>query len=259
MGRIGIVLILLPLGLALLGLGVLHGLHQPSDLTGIGICALGGFAFLAFGAWRWWMESSRRVALFDTGLEVLSGGKHSAIRFEEMEEVWLTVQRVQTGGLLGMAVMAAIKKMRAKKPLDERGLSLQMRVAGGGTTLKLSEQDKGIFAAYEEITRRVNPRLVQSARQRIDSGATVAFNKISLSREGLSFGKKLIRLPEIEKITIQNGQFSVKVTGKWFKSGQSISRIPNLYVLTELVNQLSGGTIAMDIPMGVNLASHLYV
>jgi len=103
----------------------------------------------------------------------------------------------------------------------------------------------------------VNPRLIQSGRQRVEAGGSVAFNRISLSREGLAFGKKTIRLTDIEKITIQNGQFSAKVTDKWFKSGQPVSRIPNLYVLTELVAQLSAGSIEMDVPMGMNLASRL--
>jgi hypothetical protein len=253
--RIGLVIFFLPLGLWLLGSGVKIAIRHPSDFSDIGILLILGLTVLAFTVWRFWTELTRRVALYDAGLEVIQRGKRSAIRFEHMEEVWLTAQRAQTGGLIGMGIRALIERMRKDKSLDARGVSLQMRVVGAGTTVKLTSLDKGVFAAYQEVIRRVNPRLVQEARTRIDSGNSVAFNKIKLSREGLAFGKKIIRLDQIEKLSIKDGKLSVKVKNKWFASGQRVARTPNLYVLTELVAQMSNGTIQMDVSMGMNLAS----
>ena len=256
--RIAALTLILPIGLAVLYGGAWFVLNQPSNYPWIGGCLLGGLAILAFTAWRYWTESTRRVALYDTGLELIASGKRSTIRFEHIEEVWFAARRMQTGGLIGMAVLAIVDKIRKNKSLDERGVMIQMRVVGGDTTIKLNNYDKGVFAAYQEIIRRANPRLILDGRKRIDSGGTVTFNKVSLSREGLTFGKKTIQLAQIEKITIKEGGFSVKVKDKWLKSGQPVARIPNLYVLTELVAQLSGGTIEMDIPMGMNLASRYY-
>jgi hypothetical protein len=221
-----------------------------------GILLAVGLAVLV--AWRFWVESTRRAALYDTGLELVASGKTSTIRFESIDEVWITMQRVQAGGLIGIAISAAVDKMRKDKSVDERGVTISLRVVGGGTTIKLSNMDKGVFAAYTEIISRVNPRLIAAAKKRIDSGDPIAFGKISVSRDSLTFGKKSVQLSTIEKISIQNGQFSAKVTGKWFKSGQPVARIPNLYVLTALVVQLSNGTIEMDVPMGINLATRIY-
>ena len=258
--RVAILVFFLPLGLALLGYGIKLLLDQPENAQEGGAYLLGGLAVLAFFAWRYRAESTRRAVLTSAGLELETSGKRLAIPFDHMEEVWFNAQRIQAGGLIGMAVIALMDRMRTDKSMDERGLTIQLRVAGAGATLKLSNQDKGVFAAYQEIIRQVNPRLTLEARSRIDAGQTVAFNKVALSREGLAIGKKQ-RIPfaQIEKFSIQKGALSVKVKGKWFNSGQKVARIPNLYVLAELVAQLSDGKIEMDVPVGMNLVSRCCV
>jgi len=255
-GRIALLLILLPLGLGLLAFGAIRGLEDPSDLLTVGGLLLTGLVVLAFGAWRWRAETKRRVTLYESGLELITASKRSTVRFQEVEQVWFVARRVQTGGLLGLAIMALVDRLRKHKSLDERGISIQVRVVSAESTLKLDSQDKGVFAAYQEITRRVNPRLIEEGRRRIESGDTLAFHKIALSKGGITFGKKTIPLAEIERVSIKGGQLSVKRRDKWFKSGQAVARIPNLYVLTELLTQLSGGSIAMEVPMGMNLASN---
>lgn len=257
--RIVLALILLPLGLALCALSVLDAVEHPPMANGNIAAFTLGLALLGLLAWRYSVETGKSACLYDTHVEQVASGRSTMIPFEGIDEVWFEARRVNAGGLLGLAIYAIVDRIRKGKSMDERGVSMSVKLVGRGNTIKLNNYDKGVFAAYQEILRRVNPRLIQTSRVRLDSGEKIAFNKIQLSREGLRFGRKAIALGEIERITIKNGQFIVKRTGKWFKSGQQVGRIPNLYVLTDLLTTLSGGKIEMDVPMGMNLAAKLYV
>ena len=258
--RLAILLFFLPLGLALVGYGVSLFRDPLGNEQSGGLYILGGLVLLGFFGWRYRAEATRRAALTPAGLELEYSGKRLAIPFDQVKEVWFTAQRIQAGGLIGLAVVALLDRMRKDKSLDERGLTIQLRVVGADTTIKLSSQDKGVFAAYREIIRQVNPRLILEARARIDAGQVVAFNKVSLSREGLAIGRKQrIPLAQIETLSIKNGGLSMKIKGKWFNAGKRVARIPNLYVLVELVSQLSDGSIEMDVPVGMNLASRCCV
>ncbi len=237
------------------------------DWTGLvvggGLFALGGVLLLALTVWLFWREQTRTVKIYETGIEARMGSKTVALRWDEIEEIWLFAQRVQAGGLLGMAVTAAVDAMRkdTHQALNENTTNIVVRFkSGDGRQVKISNMDKGVVATFEEALRRVNPRLVQKYLDIISNGGEAVFGKIRLSRAGIAFGNKApVPFHEVSSLAIDNGQIVVKKDGKWLSLGSApVAATPNVYVLTALFTRLTDGSVKTDVAPGKNLAGKMY-
>ncbi len=259
--RIALIVLVAPGALALVALAVGLLMDRPPEVVGAAVSALAGLLLGAIVVWRLWAEMARSAAMYEQGVELATYRGKTTMRWEQIEEIGFFAQKVQAGGLIGMAIGAGIDKLRGPRPLDQRGVTIQLRLTGGGATIKLSNNDKGVFAAWQEAMRRVNPRLIADVMRRARAGERVEFGKkaVAITATGISFKKKAeISWQQIEKLSIVNGQLSAKITGKWLSSGAAIAQIPNLFVLTAAVMQLSGGTMEMDVQPNMNLATRVY-
>jgi hypothetical protein len=263
---IRLVLCLFVLPLVLLSLwGAYAALQEPADTTG---AAMAGVLAVGLGAFFWFFfsrEMGRSTRVYEDGIEQVRGSNTTELRWTDVTEVWFQAVKVQAGGLIGLAVGAAMEAAAKKKgkPLDTRGTSITVRVIGrGGEKVVITSNDTGVLEAFEIIRSRVNPRLVEDVKRRVQNGQTVAFGNISISLRGIANGKKEpVSFSEIEKFVIDAGRLRLKKKGAWLDAiAVPVQKIPNVFVLTEVYVQLAAGPVDhAGLQMGRNLATRAMV
>lgn len=254
------------ISLVALPLMLIQAFQNPDNLAGAivggGFMGMIGVGLSALTVWLFLREMRRKVSLYEQGIEVIQGSKQTLIGWNEVSEIWIFVQRVRAGGLVGMAAGAIADALSKDQGLNERRDTIVLRIKNAqGTQIKLTNQDSGVVKAYEEAMARVNPRLVQQALAAVKNGGTAAFGKIVLGPQGVSFngGKSYTAYNEVNSLAVNNGQVVAKKEGKWLSLGsQAVAMTPNLYVLTAVFAALSGST-QMDVQPGRNLGSKMYV
>jgi hypothetical protein len=261
--RVLLCLLLAPAILLLVALAVFSSIDtQPrpewSVIFGVMAVCL-GFLFV----WLFRREATRVTRLFAEGIEQTVTGTTRELLWRDVHQVWFRAIRVQAGGAVGALVGAAIEARRKgpAKPLNERSDNITVRIVADTGTIKLSSNDQGIVAAFEEVLRRVNPRLVEEAYGQIRNGQPVSFGKVTLSLEGIQFRRHApIRYSEIEKLSIAGGRLTVKKRGAWLsKGGTQIHRIPNVMVLVDVFERMTSGSATTSAALGRNLVSRLGV
>lgn len=263
--RVLLFLIVLPLAL-LCAWGTIAALRGPHpDNVGAGML---GFLAVGFGgafAFFYGREKGRVTRLFAEGIDQTIGSRTRELRWSEVTEVWFQAIKVQAGGVVGLAVGAVVDAATKRKnaPLDARSTNITVRLVGrSGEKIALTSNDKGVVAAFEEILRRVNPRLLEESLQRIQGGDAVSFGNVSISLRGIASGRKEpTAFHEIETFGIQNGKLTLKKKGSWLTSlSAPIQKIPNVFVLTELHARLTTNPEqTSSAPPGKNLAQRMYV
>lgn len=110
---------------------------------------------------------------------------------------------------------------------------------------KISFNDS--FGKVEDLANAVReqifPHLYKKAADAYNSGQTVTFGQLSLSRDGgLQIGKKTYPWSEIAQVSIEQGYIKVAQKGGGWFSGALVtaSTIPNLDIALSLINQLIG-------------------
>ena len=85
-----------------------------------------------------------------------------------------------------------------------------------------------------------------------NSGATVDFGKIRVSKNGVAIKKlfrwRIIPLAEVSEYRVQRGHFYIFKKGDKRTTGPLISQVPNAFVLLELLNELLGKKQAAGAP-----------
>ena len=267
--RIAILLLLMPFGLAALvgaaiGLvGAVEAKHSDDLLPmlfGASAGGLVGLLLLGLGAWLFWREQTRNAALYDAGIALKKGASVTEIRWSDVSEVGLSAVRVRNyghGGLLVIAASAAINAMRGKSgdTLDSAtNVSLAVK-SSTGDAIKLTKADAGVIQAWQEVCRRVNPRLIEQAAAQLASGAPLTFGRVSISGAGISFNQKPpIPWSDVSVVSVENGQLVARRDGKRFALGSvGLGFVPNVYVLTEMIRRIAGSTTRVDAPWGQGL------
>ncbi len=241
--------------------GAYAALEEPADTTGAAISAV---LCLITAALFWFFfarESNRRTTLYEDGIAQTRGSKTTELRWNEVTEIWFRAVKVQVGGLIGAAVGAAVEAYGANKgkPLDDRAASITIRILGHrGTKVVINSNDKGVMKAFEMLSSRVNPRLVEAVVRRVRQGETVSFGKMSLSLRGVAYGRKdPMAFQDIGKLSIEKGRLVLKKKGAWLAAqAVPVQNIPNLFVLTEAYAQVADGAVDRSaLQAGRNLAS----
>jgi len=208
-------------------------------------------------------EGRKRLELSERGVALTKGsGNVERLAWHEIDEVWLRAVKVRAGGLLGAAIGAAIDAARKKsRGLDDDSTSIYVRLVGNGGKLRFDSNFKGVGRAFERILAEVVPRMTSRAIEQARSGMTVPFGPLALSVQGLIVKKRApIPFSEIEKLAIEKGRLVVKKKGSWLAAAAiPVAKIPNVFVLTGVFDQLAGGAVQARAERGGNLTSSQYV
>ena len=266
--RVAILLLMMPFGLGGIGgaLAVaISGFQGGRDeivpsLLGASALGLVGLLLIAGAAWLFWREMTRAAAIYDVGVALKKGATTTEIRWNEVAEVRLSAVQMRNyhgGGLVGLAAMAAVNAMRGKGAgtLDSATQLSVVVKSRTGDVIKLNKADSGAAQAYQEICRRVNPRLIEEAAAQLASGAPLAFGPVAISGAGIAFNKKPpIPWKDVSVVAIENGAVVAKRDGKWLSLGSMmLGLVPNVYVLTEMTRRIAGSTTRVDAAWGVGL------
>jgi len=108
--------------------------------------------------------------------------------------------------------------------------------------LVLNDVFKNVDQLAEEIEQKIFPLLYEPASEKYNSGQSLDFGSILISKTGLQIGKKTFAWAEVKDVSLQRGELKIsRKDGGWF-SGASISaaNIPNLRVLLTIIDQVVG-------------------
>ena len=86
------------------------------------------------------------------------------------------------------------------------------------------------------------PLLYEKAAQQYNTGQTLTFGPVVISKGGILVGKKTYPWQEVKEVSIQQGILKVsKKDGGWFSGASAMaSTIPNLRVLLSIIDQVVG-------------------
>lgn len=245
--RLLLCLLVLPFGLLATWGAIASSVTTHPDFVFAGICASLAVVILGLFVYLFHRETRRRVSLHEEGIGQQVGSRTTALRWTDIREIWVDAIRVQAGGLLGAAVGAAVHAASSRKggPLNANTTNITIRLVGDDNSrIVLTSNDKGVVAAFEKIRSRVNPHLLAVASQIVQQGRDATFGPISISLHGVGYGRKEpIRYTEIEAFSLKGGKLRLKKRGSWLDTFSiPIKKIPNVFVLTDLFEQLSVGT-----------------
>src|SRR6185295_2596299 len=180
--RAALVLFMIPAALGFLW--VAYSAYEEHDAKSMALFAALGLGIAALCWVLFQREQGRIVRLYEDGIEQVLGTKTTELRWGQVTEIWVRAIKFQTGGLIGLLATAAMDAAakRQGKPFDGKGASITARIIGSaGEKVVITSNDKEVMKAFEIVSARVNPRLVEEALRRIRNGDTVAFGKLGLS------------------------------------------------------------------------------
>lgn len=111
-----------------------------------------------------------------------------------------------------------------------------------GRRFVFSDVFKDVEKLALAIEQAVTPRLYDRAAAQYNSGQTVLFGPVAVSKAGIQIGKKTYPWQEAKEVSIQQGILKVsKKDGGWFSGASApASAIPNLRVLLSILDQVVG-------------------
>jgi hypothetical protein len=90
------------------------------------------------------------------------------------------------------------------------------------------------------LTAATLPHLLRQARAAYDTGGTVAFGKLRVSRQGISSEKDTLPWHQLEEVKFDDTSVSIHKKGKWTKWFHGkLADFPNFHVLRGLIEQVN--------------------
>lgn len=248
----------------LAALGAVAGFSEkpPEPIFGAvsGVVAL---ALIGLLVWIFLSESNREVTLYDDRIVQRIRARTTEIPWASVEELRIKATRVRAGGLVGLAVGAAVEAAtKAKdKPLNENTTSIQATVSGGGRKIKLTSNDKGVVLAIDRIQAFINPRMTEAGIRLIQQGGTAVFGPLSLSLQGVSFrNRRAVPFAEIGKLYMEKGKLYLKKNGSWLASGSApVAKVPNPFVALAVYRHFAGAAATAAQATAKDLVGSMYV
>ena len=102
------------------------------------------------------------------------------------------------------------------------------------------------LARVEELAKLIDqgifPNLYEIAADKYNTGQTLSFGPVAISKAGIAVGKKTIAWSEVKEVSIHLGFLRVsRKEGGWFSGARaSAGTIPNLRVLLAIIQQVVG-------------------
>ena len=190
------------------------------------ICGGFGLLFALGGAYTIWQSRSEQdlaIRTYRDGLTYSRRGKSEAMRWDEMDKVFMSLINNQK-----------LRLMNYNYRLENEN--------GRKITFNYNDQTlQNMQQLSDTIQREITNRQLPAAIALYNGGSTVTFGPLSLSKNGLSNGKETIPWPEVEEVKLQNGAVTVRKKDKWLNwSSVTVGSTPNIYVFLHLVDQIIG-------------------
>lgn len=222
--------------LGLSGLAVLYGIYDAyiktakygpvmlesallPPLTIGGILGLAGLliSLNAFLNWK------RTAVLYQNGLAYTDNKGLQIWSWREVTQFFVSITRHYTNGIYtGTTYIYTLHK-------------------ADGSKLQLNNKLQKVEVLGSAISKGVAPLQYETMVNAIRIGQTVTLGSLTISKDGLSIGKKAFSWNEIEQVGIQNGYVSVQKRGGGWLSGASVpaASIPNLDALLSVIEQIT--------------------
>ncbi len=186
-------------------------------------------AFILFlvgllAAWTAYANWNKAVAVYERGLASRTRKGIQSLRWEDITDMYSAVTRHYTNGVY----------------------------TGTTHVYTLFDRQKNKLVVNDSITRVENlaksieesifPLLYAQATTQYNSGLTLTFGPVAVSKGGIQMGKKVYPWTEVKEVSIRRGILQVsKKDGGWFSGASATaSSIPNLRVLLSIVDQVVG-------------------
>ena len=177
------------------------------------------------------------VLIYPTGLLRLRQGEVESFPWDEVAEVRLKTQKVETVVLVrgpdGVPVGCWLPAEVPSVQVWTAGLTV---VRADGATVHFSPVLAGYAELAEEVQRRSFPPLWKVTIARFNDGRMLPFGKLEVSLLGIHFAGKLLPWSEVGKLTVAQGGLTVSQRRKWlpFAVAKPAAEVPNLHILFAL-------------------------
>jgi hypothetical protein len=188
--------------------------------TGLGLLSgLGGL----WGLYDWYNTRTLSVHVSPVGVAHHNHGKATIIRWDDVNQVWQNVTRHYRNGVY-------------------TGTTHYYKLIGNdGRHLEFKNNLQNVEQLGQTLQTEVTGRLLRQAAQTYNSGGTVTFGKLTISKQGLSNGKETLSWDKVKGVKLDRGIISVQKEGKWLNwSSQTVAQTPNIWVFTEMVDRIIG-------------------
>jgi hypothetical protein len=108
--------------------------------------------------------------------------------------------------------------------------------------LVLSDSIRKVEQLAKVIEEGIFPLLYQHAADQYNLGQPLNFGPVTISKTGITIGKKNYAWVDVKQVTIRQGFLKIaKADGGWFSGASAmVSAIPNLRVLSAILQQVVG-------------------
>jgi hypothetical protein len=110
------------------------------------------------------------------------------------------------------------------------------------TKLKLNDSIAKVEDLAKAIETGIFPLLYPHAIDEYNSGASLLFGPVAISKQGIAIGKRTYPWADVKQVSIHQGILKIsKKDGGWFSGAQAaVGVIPNLHVLLAIISQVIG-------------------
>ncbi|MGZ3582703.1 MAG: DUF6585 family protein [Ktedonobacterales bacterium] len=217
-------------GALMLIFGILVVIPSPSSSTGDSSgTVFAAIVFIAMALGFFWIPFSWRGAraqLFEQGFIISRAGKTTTARWDDITGVTQQITRIRTYGIPVWTTY------------------LYKISLANGEAARVNNAFGKIGQLGDTIQRMSANALLPRAIASYQSGASLPFGKISISRAGISNGKETVPWSNIKQLTLQNGALIIRRNDKrlaWVST--PVAKTPNIYVLTALVDHIQRGAL----------------
>ncbi len=205
------------------------------------IFPLFGLIFVLVGAGiiiKAFLDRNLRVSIYENGLVFIKRNGNEVIRWDQIAFVWHKVKKTTTTNTTRNYSTGRTTTTRTTR-IDHS--YIVQRVDGvkfvfNQTFSHLRDLGKTI---EQESARYLYPQAVAA----YNAGHPLVFGKMSVSRAGLSDGRKILSWNEVKSIKVDenNGAIAIRKQGKWLNwSSIALSETPNIIVFEAVVNAIAG-------------------
>jgi hypothetical protein len=174
--------------------------------------------------WRAYANWNKGVATFERGFAYNDRKGLQIWRWEEVAAMKSTITRHYIHGIY----TGTTHRYTLYHPQKQR--------------LELSDSISKVEELAKDIDQNIFPLLYKSAADQYNTGQTIAFGPVAISKGGIEIGKKTYPWADVKEVSVHNGVLKVsRNEGGWFSGARtSVSMIPNLGVLLAIIQQVVG-------------------